>query len=119
MIDAMGGRKLLALLVAVAIGVGLVFLKGDVPSGFLELLKYGLGFFVAGNAVEHAVASRQASAAAEVEEGSSEEAPAGVSNELLSAQLDAVRGDLARTQEGVSLVQQTLEAIIKRAYGTT
>ena len=115
MIDAMGGRKLLALLVAVAIGVGLVFLKGDVPSGFLELLKYGLGFFVAGNAVEHAVASRQA--AAEVEESASEEAPAPVID--YSAQLDAIRGDLARTQEGVSLVQQTLEAIIKRAYGTT
>ncbi len=107
MIDALGGRKLLALAVAVAIGIGACLLKGDIPAGLLDLLKYGLGFFVAGNAVEHFVTSRTEGA---------EEAPVG-DDTGITGRLDQLELQASQTQAGVAMVQQTLEVIIKKAWG--
>jgi hypothetical protein len=122
MIDSMGGRKLAALLGAVLIGCGLVLWKGDVPAGFLDLLKYGLGFFVAGNAAEH-VAGAWSANKPQAPGVPDEDMPAfyGELPAQEDARLSSPAADhseqLARIEQALATVQETLHAIIKKAWG--
>lgn len=120
MIDAIGGRKVLAVLVIVALGVGAVFLKGDVPTNFLELLKWVFPFFIAGNAIEHVVAGSvekvTSGAPPTIEAGAitpTEPTPQPVLADPYMPRLDHIiqqnediKGALAATQQGVSVILQ-------------
>lgn len=53
MFEKLGGRKLVASILTVLIGLGAVAIKGDVPVNFLDLLIAVLITFVGGNGVEH------------------------------------------------------------------
>jgi len=49
MIDQIGGRKAAIALLIVALGVGAVLIKGDIPANFMHLLEVIFGTFVIGN----------------------------------------------------------------------
>jgi len=51
MFEQIGGRKLVASLLVMIVGVVVTALKGDIPSGLLQLLEVTLGTFVGGNVV--------------------------------------------------------------------
>jgi hypothetical protein len=108
MIDHMGGRKLVAALVILLVGVGVVALKGDIPANMLALLQTLFGALVLGNAVEHAAAAHvEAKKAAVV---ATEQPPVvDTIEELhaeLSAKLDAQAEATASTAQGVSALLQ-------------
>lgn len=49
MIDSLGGRKAVIAVLIVALGVGAVLIKGDIPANFQHLLEVVFGTFVIGN----------------------------------------------------------------------
>ncbi len=53
LIDKLGGRKVVATVLALAAGGIAVAFKGDVPANYLALLQTALGAFVGGNIAEH------------------------------------------------------------------
>ena len=104
MIDSIGGRKVLAATIVMALAVGAVLLKGDVPPNFLQLLQVVFGAFVLGNGIEH-VAGAVGARAPEVDLSGVE------------AQLEQLKAESAATQNGVATVQQSLGALIQRVIG--
>lgn len=106
MIDQIGGRKLAALILMVLIGVGTTLWKGDVPANFLTLMEFAFGAFVAGNAVEHG-------ANAYTNVNGSQEAPAAPSDTAAQDALHTLLESQQALQTGVSVIQQTLAAIVK------
>ncbi len=60
MIDKVGGRKALMLVITLASGIGCVALKGDIPANFLMLLQTIFGGFIVGNGMEHLSNARRA-----------------------------------------------------------
>lgn len=103
MIDAIGGRKVAALLVMMVLGIGLVVARGDVPTNFMSLMQFAFAAFIAGNAVEH-------SAGAYVEARVPEPAANPLNDEAVNKLLESAHA----TQEGVATVQATLAAILQR-----
>lgn len=57
MLEKLGGRKAAISLVTVLICVGVVAIKGDVPAGLSDMLKFILGSFIVGNVGADAVAA--------------------------------------------------------------
>jgi hypothetical protein len=109
LIDSIGGRKVLVAASVTLLGVGAVFVKGDVPPGFLTLLQTIFAAFVVGNGIEHA-----SSAYVEAKTGTpsvAPEAPPPAPNEEVVKELSEIKG-------AVATVQETLTAFIKRAFGT-
>lgn len=121
MIDALGGRKAVALLMVVLIAAITVVMKGDIPLNFKDLLVYGLGIFVGGNAVEHAAdavkvkAEAGATVAAETT-GAEESATYPPSTELSITPTDmsAIENKLNTIADASAVNQQALAAILER-----
>jgi hypothetical protein len=113
MIDAIGGRKVAGALLVIAIGVGVVFLKGDIPPNLMALLQVVFGAFVAGNAVEHMAAARKPAESLEVSNETSLE-PGAITELQAPSQIGV---ELAEIKGGIATVQQTLVAIIEKAWG--
>lgn len=59
LLDKLGGRKMAMCLLGLALCVGAVYLKGDVPEGFREMLKYILTAGIGGNVASDIVAAVQ------------------------------------------------------------
>ncbi len=116
MIDSIGGRKVFAALLVIAIGVATVFLRGDLPPGLLSLLQVVFGALVAGNAMEHV-------AGAMGKRPSFEETVSQVNDDTLAVStqvadiLNETNERYQRLETGVATVQETLSAIIKKAWG--
>jgi hypothetical protein len=104
MIEQIGGRKMVAVLVCVVIGVAAVFIKGDVPANFLSLVEFLFGAFVVGNGVEHAAGAYSAA---------NSDGPMPDNSDVL-ARLNGLEEHLGATQQGVATVQQTLSFIIQK-----
>lgn len=111
-IDTVGGRKVVATVVVLIVGVGAVALKGDVPPNLLTLLQFAAGFFVAGNAVEHIAGAIKSPEAAPAD-GVEGPAP-GAYFDALAANVERVETEVRKTQEGVALTNQALSAIMQR-----
>jgi hypothetical protein len=101
MLESTGGRKLIGGLVVTAVGVIVTFLKGDVPANLQQLLEVVFGAFVLGNAAEHG---------AMVMKGKAELSLAQLQQPVVAPP----QQDLTHIENGISLVQQLLELIIKR-----
>jgi hypothetical protein len=113
MIDSIGGRKVLAAAIVMALAVGAVLLKGDVPPNFLQLLQVVFGAFVLGNGIEHvagAVGSKAATSSEVVDQF-------GTVVTQVGTQLGELKAESARTQEAVATVQNSLAALIQRVLG--
>ncbi len=54
MIDKLGGRKAVGLILCLLIGVGMVCLKGDITTNLVNLILGLFAGFIAGNSVENA-----------------------------------------------------------------
>lgn len=90
-----GSRKIIANGVALAIGVGAVALKGDIPPGFLTLLQTVLGAFTLGNIGEHmSTAYTRVNGQIEGEGTTTDLAPI----------IEAIKTSTAMTNEGLQLV---------------
>jgi hypothetical protein len=113
MIETIGGRKVLVVAGAVLLGVGAVFLKGDVPPGFLTLLQWAVGLFVLGNGIEHAATAYSSSA----DQG---EPPVVIDHSVdlasLKAAVDSLGANDAALAQNISTVQQAISLIIRK-YG--
>ena len=103
MIDNIGGRKILAAIVVMALAVGAVLLKGDVPPNFLQLLQVVFGAFVLGNGIEHVAGAVGA-------RGEVDLSP-------VNSQLEQLKAEVLATQSGVATTQQSLSALIQRVIG--
>jgi hypothetical protein len=119
MVDKIGGRKVLVVLVTLALGLAITLWKGDIPSGLLSLIQVLFGAFIAGNGVEHiagVMAASRSSALPEAADGevSNEEVLARVAS--VEARIEAVHTDVQASQTAVNKVQETLIAIIQRAF---
>jgi len=53
LINMIGGRKALAMLTMLVVGIAFAYLKGDVPPGVLVLLQTIFSGYIAGNVGEH------------------------------------------------------------------
>jgi hypothetical protein len=93
MIEKIGGRKVFAALLVIAVGVGAVLLKGDVPANLLQLLQVVFGALVVGNVGEHVVGAVRARA----EAGSTEPVAGAVD-------LSPVAESLQRIEQGTNNV---------------
>jgi hypothetical protein len=107
MIDKIGGRKVVALVIVMLLAVGAVFLKGDVPPNFLQVLQWVFAAFVVGNGVEHL------SGAIEAHAGGTE-AP---DTSGLEAKLTELQTESVKTQGLVAQVGDVLTTILKRING--
>jgi hypothetical protein len=119
MIDALGGRKAVALLVVIIIAAVTVIMKGDIPANFKDLLVYGLGIFVGGNAVEHAadavkVKAEAGANAVVAAEASAEDVSATYPPAEAPADMSAIETKLNTIAEASSVNQQALAAILER-----
>jgi hypothetical protein len=123
MIESIGGRKVLVVGVAVLLGVGAVFLRGDVPPGFLSLVQWAVGLFVLGNGIEHAATAYSSAGSSEgadhsADLGQLKEAAADHGSELsgLRASVDALAANDVALAQNVGIVQQAISLIIRK-YG--
>ena len=110
MIDQIGGRKLIAGVVVLALGVGAVLLLGDIPPNLLQLLSIVFGAFVVGNVGEH-ISGAFSSKAAVVEQQVT-----AITDPAVTAQLEELKSMAATNAEAVTVVQQALSMIISK-YG--
>lgn len=122
MIDAIGGRKIVAALVILAVGVAVVIMKGDIPANLLSLLQVVFGAFVIGNGVEHV--ANAVTARAEAAQVAPQEAAPVVDHtpflDAVTSRLDALEAATAQSNQGIGLANQALEFIINRAgWGNT
>lgn len=101
-IDTFGGRKMVAGAAILAIGVGIVAFKGDVPPNMLTLLLGAFAAFVTGNSVEHitdASVDKAQAASAAPQAPDTSPAPLAASISELTAEVGQVKGAVANTQE--------------------
>jgi hypothetical protein len=123
LIDRIGGRKLLAALVAlIAIGI-FVVVKGDVPPAAKDLIMAVFGALVAGNAVEHmtdaSIANNQARAAAapQVAEETVVQEPAqgvtqGVTRDDLVQLYQTLKGDIDAVNNSVKGTNDIIKSLV-------
>jgi hypothetical protein len=116
MLDTLG-RKVIAALVVIAVAMGCVALKGDVPTNFLDLLKVVFGAFIIGNGVEHVAAAVVDKAAVSTPQPATSPDPtATAAADVYISKLDGLEAQNEATQQAVSTVQQTLMTLIKRVF---
>lgn len=110
--DAVGGRKLVLTIIMAAIGIGLVFYKGDIPAGLLALMQTIFAAFVVGNAFEHmsnaAVKRKQPIENTQVDNSAD--------FQYLSSRLDSIEAELEKQKQGIAQANQSL-ATIQQAIG--
>lgn len=103
MINSIGGRKAAICIVTLAVCVGIVLVKGDVPDGLQTMLQFIVGTYIAGNVGADLVAAKRAG----------DEAKAAPTTTALEAVTEVIASDnsdaLARIEEG----QKQLGAGIK------
>jgi hypothetical protein len=121
MFDLITGRKFLVALFVVAIGVGCVYFKGDIPQGLLNLLQLVFGAFVVGNGVEHvasAIVDKAAITSASSASAEPPSAPAPTQEDLgvVYQNLAHIQQQNAESQQAIANVQTTLMEIIKRVF---
>lgn len=116
MIDQLGGRKSVAIILCLLLAVGAVLLKGDVPSNFKDLLEFLFGAFVLGNVGSKVVAAR-----AGVPEGAGAEPAPSLEAPGPSLDLAPLEEAVARLEEvanltagGVNTTNQTLAYIVQK-----
>lgn len=128
MIDTIGGRKTLALLLIMVVSIGVVLLKGDVPEHFSAILEFLFTGFVAGNVGEHFAGAMKAkhlagAAESEAEVNSSDLPPPPEPIDLspIEGRLSQMGDSIAEMRasndslaSSIALVQQTLSVIINR-----
>lgn len=105
MFEKLGGRKAAISLVTVLICVGVVVIKGDVPAGLSDMLKFILGSFIVGNVGADAVAA--VAARKESEPTQVEDAPE-------QGRLEAIDTKLAEVLNATVVNQQGLAYIVER-----
>lgn len=93
-IDSFGGRKTVAAIATLALGMIVTYSKGDIPPNLLQLLGLVFGGFVMGNVGEHVAGIFKTKAA---------EAPT-LDTSGITVQLDNLTEATAATQQGVSLL---------------
>jgi hypothetical protein len=116
MIDKLGGRKAIIAVLIVALGVGAVLLKNDIPTNFEHLLEIIFGTFVLGNVTNTVVATR----AGAIDSDTTQPAPAPdfspITAELqaIKAQNETITQALSTSQQGIgflcSYVSQQMQA---------
>ena len=105
MVDKLGGRKLAMCLVATAVGLCTVILRGDLPPNFLSLFEFILGAFVAGNGVEHiskAVSSRKAIESKDMDLGAETQPPP--DDNSIEDKIDLALNSLTMIQKSVMVL---------------
>lgn len=58
MLSKIGGRKLAISALVLVVCLGMVAIKGDVPPGMADMLKYILGVFIGGNVLADVASAR-------------------------------------------------------------
>jgi hypothetical protein len=109
MIDMVGGRKVLIVCATVVTGVALVWWKGDVPTNFLELLKWIIPSYILGN-----VGSKFFGAPSS--ETDLDGVAAAISEKLAPAPAADYGPQLQELQQAQALTNQALSLIIRK-YG--
>jgi hypothetical protein len=113
MIDMIGGRKVLAALVVLIVGIGVVLMKGDIPPNLLSLMQVVFAAFVAGNGVEHVAGAYAETKAPMVETAATPPIDLG----HIEASLNEVKEEAAQAKEAATLGNQGIQYIIQRAFG--
>lgn len=103
-LDALGGRKSLGLILLLTIGTTYAITQGDIPENLLYLLLGSFGTFVGGNGLTHFAD------AAKARKGETRGRPAKV--EIDSAKIQEAVGKALETERGV--LAQQLQAISNR-----
>lgn len=114
MIDQIGGRKVVAAIVTIGVGLTVVLMRGDLPANLLTLLQTVFGAFVVGNGIEHVTDAVQAKADTAAAQPSVVAAP---DTSDLEAKLEDLHTQNAALQGAVAKVQETLVAIVQRVFG--
>lgn len=118
LIDAVGGRKALLAIAVVGVALGVVFIKGDVPDGLVQILSVVFGGFMVGNGAEHIGAAMSSRKEAELTE--EDGATVSVANEQVINVVEALKklqADSEANAQAIANVQQGLSLIISKAYG--
>jgi hypothetical protein len=115
MIEQIGGRKLLAAAIVLAIALACVFLKGDVPANLLSLLQVVFATFVVGNVGEHVTDVFQTHADAKAEAASAAPATPPIDLTQAVAQLGAIHAQNEQIKDAVATSQQGLSTILQMA----
>jgi hypothetical protein len=108
MLDKIGGRKVAATLLTLAIGCIITWFKGDVPAGMLQLLMVSLATFVAGNGVEHVASAIR---------GTDSTAPDAAPAASPSTDTDAVLAEIRKLQDASAVTQQGIGMIVQAIHG--
>ena len=141
MFEKLGGRKFLATSLTVVAGMVVMFIKGDIPPNFLNLLEVAIGAFVGGNVLSNVAGAfykpaPEASAAGESQPemvpDSQQAAPtpvpeapaptqASVTNEQLYAGLaevfqkvEAVETSVTEISKATAVSQKVLNVLLER-----
>lgn len=110
MFDQLGGRKMVAAVLIVAIGVSIAFVKGDVPSNLLQLLEVVFGVFVTANTVNTA-----SSHSLEKAKALTPISPNGINPDVAIRAFDAMSAAVA---EHGNKTHQMLDSVIKSTQVT-
>lgn len=100
--NRLGGRKMVAGLVVVLVGVVVTVAKGDVPEGLQQMLEMVFGALVLGNVGEHAAKAFKKPV---VESTKAIEQPR-VDLDPVLAELREIKGAVGTTQQGMAVILQ-------------
>lgn len=116
MIEVLGGRKAAACITGLLIAVGAFLIKGDLPAGLADMIKYLVTTYVAGNVgadVVAAIATKKPPAEAVSEPAPAVIPPAPVSEPTDSSeQLSRIEAAIQQVGQGVSVVQNGLSHVL-------
>jgi hypothetical protein len=117
MVDKIGGRKVVVALITLALGIGAVFLRGDIPPGLLTLMQTLFGAFVAGNMFEYA-SEAYTTVKSAAPTAPSQEVEEALTDTLtiVKNQHEALSTQVAQAQQGVAQVQETLVVIANKIW---
>lgn len=106
MFEKLGGRKAVMSLLAIIVGLVVVFIKGDVPANFLSLIQFVVGVFVGGNVastISHGISVKKAPQAKNEE---AELALNGLTHSVtqLQSTLDEVAKATQLNQQGLAFI---------------
>lgn len=107
-------RKLIVSGVVLVVGVVVALLKGDIPSNLLQLLEVVFGGFIVGNVAGHALGVSADTAALKYGTPSEQATPV-AAPQPASVDTSAIEAALLQQTEQISIIQQTLLMIIKKA----
>jgi hypothetical protein len=114
MIDSVGGRKAAACLTALLIAVGAFLIKGDLPEGLADMIKYIVTTYIAGNIGADVIASVGARKATQIETTTAPEAIREAISADTSEALTRIEEGQKQLGAGIKVCQDGLSYIVSQ-----